>query len=94
MFPPEDTLSDGFAEAESDGFFDVENCPPCNTWVTYCRGTGATRHRNDFLPSWIQQEFIERVQRGIDGNPEECIFWLDDLDHPIVTNLRGLGVLQ
>src|SRR5262245_34397058 len=30
---PDDNLFDGFAEAVSEGFFDVNNIPPYDTWV-------------------------------------------------------------
>jgi hypothetical protein len=30
---PDDNLFDGAAEAESQGFFDVDNIPPYDTWV-------------------------------------------------------------
>lgn len=30
---PDDNLTDGAAEEDSEGFFDVHNVPPCDTWV-------------------------------------------------------------
>ena len=94
VFPPDDSLSDGCAEMVSDGFFDVDNCPPSDTWVCLWEGTRPKRGwRNTLLISWVPPIFITNAQAGIDVNPEECMFWLDDLDHPIVTELRNRGVL-
>ena len=35
VYFPDADLCDGAAEAESDGFFDVFNTPPWDTWVAY-----------------------------------------------------------
>jgi hypothetical protein len=35
LFDPEGTLSDGAAEASTDGFYDADNVPPWDTWVLY-----------------------------------------------------------
>jgi hypothetical protein len=35
VFKPDDTLEDGAAEVGSQGFFDVSNVPPWDSWVDY-----------------------------------------------------------
>lgn len=75
-FEPDETLSDGAAEAASRGFFDNRNTPPWDIWLDYvmdARGTGC-------LISWVPDEWIDLVSKGIASNPEECIFWLPELD--------------
>jgi hypothetical protein len=67
VFIPEETLSDGAAEFESNCFFDSDNAPPWDTWVAYSDRT---------LLSWVPAQLIPLVQRGIDVNPEECIHWM------------------
>ncbi len=85
-FLPEETLSDGAAEQESDGFFDVDNVPPWDLWVallrfedeiqtpltTWPRGTLV-------LVSWIPKALQPLCDWAIEVNPEACITWLDQL---------------
>jgi hypothetical protein len=68
LFTPQDSLSDGAATVQSEGFFDVDNVPAWDTWI-YFDGR--------ILLSWVPTELISRVQSGIDVNPEECIKWAD-----------------
>lgn len=89
---PEEELFDGCAEAYSDGFFDVHNAPPCDTWVALCAGASDRPHSN-FLISWVPPAFVAAAVRGIEVNPEECIKWLDVVDHPIVRALRRRAVI-
>ena len=79
VYFPDDELADGAAEVQSNGFFDVNNPPPWDTWVAMVEDAGRVEH-NPYLVSWVPPEFIPRVQRGIDVNPEECIRWLDMSD--------------
>jgi hypothetical protein len=75
-FEPDETLSDGAAEAASGGFFDSRNTPPWDVWLDYVvdsKGTGC-------LISWVPEEWVEAVSKGIESNPEECIFWLPELE--------------
>lgn len=67
LYVPEENLADGAAESMSNRFFDVENCPPWDTWVTYSDST---------LLSWVPPELVPLAQRGIDVNPEQCIRWM------------------
>ena len=69
LYSPEDNLSDGAAEYVSFGFFDVDNVPPWDTWVTMF---------GKHLVSWVPPQLIRSVQEGLDVNPEQCIMWADD----------------
>jgi hypothetical protein len=64
LFVPSETLMDGGAKYTSNGFFDVNNVPPWDTWVS-----------DRTLVSWVPPVLVETAQRGIDVNPEACIVW-------------------
>lgn len=70
LFAPQDSLSDGAATVQSEGFFDVDNVPAWDTWVYF---DGRT------LLSWVPPQLISKVQSGVDVNPEGCIRWVDDV---------------
>ena len=82
VYFPDAELADGAAEVESDGFFDVHNAPPWDTWLAMVEDGGRTE-RNPYLLAWVPNEFLDHAQRGIDVNPEECILWLEDCDMAI-----------
>ncbi len=68
LYVPEENLADGAARYTSNGFFDVDNVPPWDTWVAFSQGT---------LLSWVPPLLIGLAQSGIDVNPEGCIRWID-----------------
>jgi hypothetical protein len=86
-------LSDGAAEAETAGFFDVNNCPPWDTWVALTQFSDGARGRAAHLFAWVPPAFEAVAQRGIDVNPEVCIEWLDNWQAPgrsaLIDALRG-----
>jgi len=69
LFAPEENLACGAAEYGSLGYFDVNNVPPWDTWITMLEG---------YLVSWVPPQLIPLVQEGLDVNPEQCILWADD----------------
>jgi hypothetical protein len=76
-FPGAD-LCDGAAEAESNGFFDVYNTPPWDTWVAFVEESGnKDLSYSSYLISWVAPVFLDLASAGILVNPEECIRWLD-----------------
>jgi hypothetical protein len=79
VYFPDDELACGAAEVESEGFFDVHNAPPWDTWLAMVKDDGRTE-RNPYLLAWVPDELVGHAQRGIDVNPEECIRWLEDCD--------------
>ena len=68
LFMPRESLSDGAATVQSEGFFDLDNVPAWDTWIYF---DGRT------LLSWVPTSLISKVQSGIDVNPEGCIKWAD-----------------
>ena len=69
LYAPEDNLADGAAEYVSFGFFDADNVPPWDTWVTMF---------GKHLVSWVPPQLLRLAQEGLDVNPEQCIVWADD----------------
>jgi hypothetical protein len=61
-------VSDGTSEYESNGFFDVNDVPPWDTWFHYAE----TR-----LYSWVPVDLVTLAQKGIDANMVQCIQWAD-----------------
>jgi hypothetical protein len=68
LYCPDENLACGAAKYSSRGFFDDDNVPPWDTWVSFSRGT---------LLSWVPPSLVGMVQAGIDVNPESCILWMD-----------------
>lgn len=98
---PDDNLACGTAEAESQGFFDVDNIPPHDTWVWMVRNVRAFAYADgarwemeaNYLVAWVPPDFIQLASGGVGVNPEACILWLDTLDDEFVRSLRRLGFL-
>lgn len=66
VYFPHENLADGAADFSSNGFYDVNNVPPWDIWVSFSDGA---------LISWVPLGLIEVAHMGIDVNPEECIRW-------------------
>ena len=90
LYAPDDTLSDGAAGVNTDGFFDFDNVPPWDTWVAYLYES----EKLQYLVSWIPPQLVELAHGGLDVNPEACILWLDQLESPVVDELREDGLLR
>jgi len=76
LYLPDQQLADGAAEQASNGFFDMDNTPPWDSWVALVRDSRADVSSRDQLISYVPAELRDFVQRGIDVNPERCILWL------------------
>jgi len=79
VYFPDLDLADGAAEAESRGYFDVNNAPPWDTWIALVLDAVGNA-KSPYLVSWVPEEFLDAAQRGIDVNPEQCILWIEDAD--------------
>lgn len=90
LFPDEET-ADGGAEAQSEGFFDVHNTPPWDTWVGYfddLHETPTGPMLRSYLLAYVPQAFVARAARGIAANPEQAIQWLEGSDTALAALLR------
>jgi len=77
---PDADLSDGAAEVESSGFFDLHNVPPWDTWIALADDglAAADSSLRQYLVAWVPPALIECARRGVAVNPERCIAWLED----------------
>ena len=60
------SLFDGAAEAETNGFIDDTNTPPWDSWICMLE---------ELLVSWVPPMMVYDVQTAIMCNAEECIAW-------------------
>ena len=88
---PDADLADGAAQVASEGFFDVNNIPPWDTWVGLYGSDLEDVSRKVYLISYVPEAHTSHARRGIEVNPEECIMWLYDTDTPISNVLRSEG---
>jgi hypothetical protein len=89
VYFPDADLSDGAAELETNGYFDVFNTPPWDTWVAFASdGAGADSSYGNYLVAWVPPVFLGAAAAGIDVNPEQCIAWLEDADVGLARLLR------
>ncbi len=73
-FAPDDNLADGAAEVETNGYLDSDNVPPWDTWIAYLYESKPRQ----YVVSWVPPNFVDSVTRGIEVNPEGCIWWADE----------------
>ena len=79
LYFPDEELACGAAQVATQGFFDLNNAPPWDTWIGLFRDEDI-RSAADYLVSWVPPPFVELVAVGIDVNPERCIEWLSHSD--------------
>lgn len=92
VYFPDGDLADGAAEAETGGYFDTNNAPPWDTWVTFAEDSGSKdASQVKYLLAWVPQPLVALVDLGIQVNPEECIKWLRDTDVALSKALSSLG---
>ena len=79
VYFPDAELSDGAAEFETAGYFDVFNTPPWDTWVAFVHDPGLSDSSfANYLIAWVPPAFENAASRGIYVNPESCLAWFDE----------------
>ena len=76
IMEPSNSLSDGAARVASHGYFDNNNIPPWDTWITTVPprpGGWGSLGLLCWVPKWARQH----VEDAIAVNPEECLHWAD-----------------
>ncbi len=74
------SIADGRSEAGSEGFFDLEDRPPWDTWLV-CFGKVRPQQPDqpiECLISWVPEELVALACAGIDANRCGCIYWVGD----------------
>jgi hypothetical protein len=79
-----DSLSDGAANVTTGGFFDDDNFPPWEFWLTTIEqekkiAPGELTPFRTCLVCWIPAALVDLVERGIDAIPEQSIQWLENI---------------
>jgi hypothetical protein len=106
LFEPDATMSDGVAQDVSQGYFDVHNVPPFDTWVWYVDeqfdvgevhaqsiATSQTPWQpSEYLIVWVPSRFLELANAGIEVIPEQCVDWFNKHDLLFSRRLRELGL--
>jgi hypothetical protein len=85
----DESVIDGASEAESGGFFDVDDVPPWDTWVAL----HTDQRRTDVLVCWVPRELQELAERGIEVNCVDCVGWLAESRSPLANTYRSNGFL-
>ncbi len=85
VYFPDENLCDGYAELVSKGFYDVDNLPAHDTWVSFFHEESRSQRSSwRYLICYVAvaaiDAAIDAANAGIEGNPEECIVWLDQSD--------------
>jgi hypothetical protein len=86
---PDETLWDGTAESESEGFFDIEDIPPWDTWLALYKET----RRQDVLVSWVPREYVPIAERAIRVLMVDNVGWLTNANFPFVELFRQSGLI-
>jgi hypothetical protein len=87
IYEPDINLAHGLEESETNGYVDIDNIPPWDTWVAYIY-----EEKVNYLLSWVPAEFAQLVSDGIKVSPEACILWLDETDFALRSLLYGAGL--
>lgn len=100
LYDPDRNTYDSGALVESYGYFDWDNLPPWDTWVSYLRDEARERAaRKDsepggsflgYLVSWVPSPLVEQADAGVRGNADGCLMWARDLDSPLARKLAAI----
>jgi uncharacterized protein (TIGR02996 family) len=93
-FEPDLSLFDGAAEAESDGYFDVNSMPPSEFWVLmvddWGRATESKSYLLAFVPDWLYRQAVS----GMRVDAACCINFASEIEAPFIQMLRWEGLLK
>jgi uncharacterized protein (TIGR02996 family) len=98
LFDPWVAIGLGQAMTYSHGYFDGDNLPPWDTWVTQVpepspverdRPGRVTPH---YLVAWVPPAYVGRAGPGVAMNEEGSLQWLSEVDTPFTAALRAAGV--
>jgi hypothetical protein len=78
------SITSGESEEATNGFFDVSDRPPWDTWM-FCvqrktSGMGSSDDALTLLVSWVPGSLVASVERGMSVNPYDCIHWAAEED--------------
>jgi hypothetical protein len=89
---PDYGFFDGAPEDASQGFIDVGDAPPWDTWVWFERDTAPTPGFYEaYIASWVPPAFVAHVDAGIRVSFVDTIAWASDVDSQFSHQLRAAG---
>jgi len=101
---PWGTTCTGISSEETNELFDLNDLPPIGLWVAYIGTPEIVPGNAEFHPpyfrddgyilSYVPSSFVELVQRGIDVNIEDCIYWLEGQDHVSAKIIKSWEILD
>jgi hypothetical protein len=84
LYDPFYAGGDGLAEVNSEGFFDIDDCPPWDTFVTFVEagstavlGNFEFRTQRDGILCWIPRRAVSFAQAGINVTPLPSLSWVE-----------------
>src|SRR5262249_55696081 len=92
IYYPDENLTDGAAPLASQRFFDDDNIPPWDIWLTYILDD--VPQDKTYLIAWTPPDCLELAVDGIDVNPEQCICWAADVSTEFIDHLKNAGLLS
>jgi len=91
---PSYSVCDGASEHASEGFFDVDDTPPWDTWLLcHPMHVAAKEDSKLVLFSWVPTRLVTLVDEAIRANPVDCIQWATSLDSTFTRELKKSGLL-
>lgn len=96
IFFPEKTLQDGGAAVESQKFFDWDDIPPWDTWVSFLVTEEVKKTfyvYGSFIICWIPDQFKELADYGKCVSMGSSICWADNLDEQETRELKENNLL-
>ncbi len=100
LYDPDRNTFDNGALVESYGYFDWDNLPPWDTWLSYVRDQTREKQAQrgnqeddgfqSYLVSWVPSSLLERVDAGVRGNGDGCLRWANQLDSPLARRITRL----
>lgn len=95
IYDPSSSDSSGGSMNCSNGFFDVDDCPPWDTWICAVRSdTHYALQRDDWMPlliCWIPEVFYPLIEKGFNCCTIECIGWIHSSSGPFY---GGVPILE
>jgi hypothetical protein len=85
LFYMSNSTCDGIGPIESNGFIDICNFPPWDTWIyhgiecgKFIRAFPQDIRDIEYIISWVPEEMIPLIDETIKTLAEQCLQWVED----------------
>ena len=88
---PSDSVHDGAPEIYSQGFFDISECPPWDTWIGYGHQFLELSFLKDSIITWLPLEQYNKFHSGKEVSILDNMNWIDSItgEDPILNAIIG-----